>query len=184
MPDFKRINDLAKQASSEASFVFFCDVANCIGIELNCSIRIQPSTEPEFRGLAQTWTRIVHVKTTWPEQREFNAQDHTIFFDRNLPQAQAARLIAHELYHVWQHNPANPAHLRDPDTGAVEYGDKAEKAADLFSVCLLRHHSFKPGWIPPMTAKDFVDFLDNESGWPDWFTRDEVIDFVKKLYQE
>ncbi len=183
--NIQNIIELAKQASSGAKHVFFADIAKWLQNQLGCFIFLVPSLDHEFAGQAQTFTRVIRVQVTWSDgldEYSHNAYEHTVFFDKNLPQAEAARLTGHELYHIWKNNLANPHLNRDEETGLIDYGEEIEKIADAFSLALLKNHSYKSDWTPPTTVKGFIDFLDNEAGWPDWLTPDEVHALVEKLY--
>ena len=177
-PELER---LARKASNDARAIVYSDVASLIERENPCVIRFYPSPRHEFAGKAQTWTRVINVHTTWPGERTYFLPEHWIFYDSRLPRGTAARLIAHELYHIWKHNPLDPKWEVDTETKRVLYTEQEEREADMFALCLLKYRPYYGGGKPPLTNEQFIEMVEQETGWPHWLTEDEVREIAEHL---
>jgi len=92
--------------------------------------------------------------------------------------------VAHELFHLWKHQPMDQGRKVDPETNLVEYSETEERDADLFSLVLLSSHPYMVGQSPPKTAAELMLLLDTEAGWPRWVPAKEAVRFIEALYEE
>ena len=194
---FGRVNDLAKDISGELdrNLRCFADMVSCLEEDLRCRIRLVPMPGiREYRGNAILATRTEKLSIDSPPL-EFYRVEHVLFYDSELSDVAIARLVAHELFHICQHHPEDPAWdaMRDPDTGVISYGVKGEVLADEFSLAALRYHGIRPGASPPKTAEEMIGLLDSaglrgetrleSAAWPDHMEIEAAIQYIHELYR-
>jgi len=122
---------------------------------------------------------------------------HIIYFDETLRPVAAARLIAHDLFHIFKQRPENPKwdDFVDKRTGVIDYGPKLECLAEKFSLRLLKEHPFRVGATLCRSANTFIQMLDcaapddgfgKNLAWPspDYMARSEAEDYIRELYKE
>ena len=166
---------------AEADGVVFADLAAVIENELGVTICFVPSSVYDSGATAEVWTRTSYMEIEWPVKDRRYQTEHFIFYDAK-PSARAARLVAHELCHIWRHRPGDPSRKVDPETNLAHYEPEEEQEADYFSLMLLKKHPYLPGQTPPQSAQDMIALLDGQAGWTSWLTRDQAIAFINDLY--
>jgi len=134
----------ALELADWAHEAYYTRIARAIEELLKCHIRIYPAKEPPILSSweAFTYSRPVQCSVYWPEEREFRAWDHFIFFDANLDARMAAFVIAHELAHIAYHLGKDPSVREkdiDPATEQVRYKPEEEWEADAFALFMLRY---------------------------------------------
>ncbi len=154
-----------KDIFSLCAHKYYTSVARGIEAAIPCRIHLRPSSEKEFKGQAQTWSRVTNVEVGWPEEITFHQPDHWIIYDRDMPPAAVARCIAHELYHVLGHDPTSPRREVDKDR-RVGYTDEEERNADIFSLLLLKNRQYMRSREAPLTSEQLLKLLRGEAGKP------------------
>ncbi len=179
---FDTAHGQAEIVATNAKPVYFADVVAAIERDLGCRITLMPAADTEFAGQVMAVSRTLRIAAMEPVNSAFCMIDHMIFYDTALPSAGAARLIAHELFHISMCQNTDPRCHVDPETSEVHFDHSAEQEADIFSLCLLKLRPYRPGYSAPNTARAFIRLLNNEAGWPDWLTREETEEAVARLY--
>jgi len=159
---------------------YFADVVAAVEDAKHCRVHLRPIGDPAFKGQAQTWSRVLEVKGSWPEETEFRMPDHWIIFDRKLPAAAAARCIAHELHHIAAHDPTSSKRQTDENYGVL-YTREEEMEADWFSLLLLSTRQFAAGRRVPETSEELMGLLRTEAGKPAHLTWEEIEEGIRYL---
>ncbi len=125
-----------------SQFRYYSDITAQLESDLGCQIRLVPLNPDEnkkYTNAVVVVTRMVCIRKSSEDDGVYTPQ-HGIAFDRTLPPVAAARLIAHDIYHIWRQRPENPKwdNMVDQETGLITYGSKIEREADEFSLRLLK----------------------------------------------
>ena len=198
MNNKKILDDKLQGLSNITRLMYYADILLALQYDLSCWICLNPVdivTDPDYKNHAVLVTRILDVRANVGTRTKVSyPAQHTILFDDTLPPVAAARLIAHEIYHIWINRPAERAWDGNiGDNAFIGYPPDVETDADKFSLLLLQSHPFKVGFTPPVSAAAFIQMLDaadpaDGSGktpaWPEskHMSRDETIAYVKTLY--
>ena len=146
---------------------------------MHCRVRLSPTDKPDVKGTAETWHRIIRVITRWPKEHDFFMPEHWILYDFELKPAAAARCIAHELWHILDHDPTAAGREVNPDHSVV-YSTDEERQADLFSLVMLRNEPFdqRPA---PQSTEEFLALLDGEAGMPSYLSAAEIAELAPEF---
>lgn len=183
-----------------ARFRYYADLIVALQSELDCEIELIPCEKALFEEDegAVLITRLlrVHSLPGGVSARKGTRYifQHALFYDVTLPDVVAARLILHELFHIFDQVPQDPCWhaVTDTKTGIIDYGKTIEKRADKFSLRGLREHPFKAGLSVPGSPGRLIAMLNGavsdedtcSHAWPHHMDRKEAIRYIHQLYQE
>ena len=176
----KAVKKFVDRAVDAADGRYYTSIARAIEELMHCRIRLCPVDEHHLRGRAETLHRTLKVKIGVPTKRTLIRAEHWIFYDSKLPPAAAAKCVAHELFHIFEHRPT--AKSRQAPNHRICYELFEERDADIFALLLLGTRQFSKENEIPKNRRKFLGMIRDSAGLPGYLAWEEVQKLADYLF--